>query len=161
MKILAIDPGYERVGIAIIEKIAHQKETVVFSSCFKTAAALPFTERLRLIGDEITRVITEHRPAALAIETLFFTNNQKTAIAVAQARGVALYVAAQHGLQLYEYTPQQIKIAVTSYGKATKFDVLAMTRKLVTLDEKITSDDEIDAIAIGLTCHASERFPQK
>ncbi len=161
MKILAIDPGYERVGIAIVEKTPHQKEAVVFSQCFKTEAKLPFPERLRLIGAEITRIIAEHKPRALAIETLFFTNNQKTAIAVAQARGVALYVAAEHGLKLYEYTPQQIKIAVTSYGKATKSDVLAMTRKLVTLDESVTSDDEVDAIAIGLTCHACERFSQQ
>src|SRR6187551_3169307 len=134
MKILAIDPGFERVGIAIVEKPLREKEKVVFSECFKTKASLPFPERLRLIGEEITRVVQEHAPQGLAIETLFFTNNQKTAIDVAQARGVALYVASQHKLALYEYTPQQIKIAVTSYGRATKADVLAMTRKLVALD---------------------------
>ncbi|PCI20460.1 crossover junction endodeoxyribonuclease RuvC [Candidatus Wolfebacteria bacterium] len=164
MKILSIDPGYERVGIAILEKNINtpvargqKPEALIYSSCFKTDAALLLTERISLIGNEINRVIKKYSPDALAIETLFFTVNKKTAMGVAEARGVIMYECSQAHLKIFEYTPLQIKIAVTSYGKSTKDQVIMMTKKLITMDESITSDDEIDAIAIGLTCFAHEK----
>jgi crossover junction endodeoxyribonuclease RuvC len=161
MKILAIDPGYERVGIAIIEKSPKEKEVLVYSSCFKTKSLFPFQERLVLIGNEIERVIKKYKPEVLSIEKLYFTTNQKTAMGVAEARGVIVYLASKFNLKFFEYTPPQIKIAVTGYGKASKNMVMSMIPKLIKINDKISSDDELDAIAIGLTCLARERFACK
>lgn len=155
MRIISIDPGYERLGIAILEK--EKKETLLFSECFKTKASLPFFERLQLIGQEVARIIEEYRPEALSIENLFIETNQKTAMRVAEARGVILYQARILGLEIYEYTPLQIKVAVTGYGKANKTQVMTMVKKLVSGAESVKQDDEIDAIAIGLTHFAHAR----
>src|ERR1035437_3226582 len=115
MRIIAIDPGYERMGVAIIEKISG-KEILVYSECFKTSPKIPHEERLKLIGQEIVKLIKKHKPEAMAIETLFFKNNQKTAMHVSEARGVMLYVASVAGLVVKEFSPMAIKIAVTGYG---------------------------------------------
>ncbi len=163
MKIISIDPGYERLGIAIIEKEKTTKETLVYSTCFKTSAKLPFTSRLRLIGDEIKRLIKKFSPSALAIETLFLSNNQKTAMRVSEVRGAILYIATINNLKIYEYTPLAIKIATTGYGKSTKNQIIAMIPRLIKIDtaksginKKITHDDEYDAIAVGITCLATD-----
>lgn len=155
MKIIAIDPGYERLGIAVLEK--ETREKLLFSECFKTKASLPFFERLQLIGQEVARIIEEHQPEALSIENLFIETNQKTAMRVAEVRGAILYQARILGLEIHEYTPLQIKVAVTGYGKATKSQVMTMVKKLVSGTEVIRQDDEIDAIAIGLTHFAHYR----
>ena len=157
MRIIAIDPGLERVGIAILDKERGGKETLVFSECFKTKSSLSLSERLNLIGGHLNETILEYRPEALAIESLFFTTNQKTAMVVSQARGVIIYEGAKNKLLIYEYTPLQIKVAVTGYGKATKTQVDSMVQKLITISKKIKSDDEMDAVAIGLTCFACIR----
>ncbi len=115
MRIIAIDPGYERMGVAIIEKNSN-KENLVFSECFKTSAKIPHEERLKLIGQEIEKCIKKYEPQAMAIETLFFTNNQKTAMHVSEARGVMLYVASVTRLSVAEFSPMAIKVAVTGYG---------------------------------------------
>ena len=155
MRIISIDPGYERIGIAIIEK--NKKEELLFSECFKTSASLPFFDRLELLGKEVARVVEEFSPQALAIENLFIETNQKTAMRVAEARGAILYQARILGLEIYEYTPLQIKVATTGYGKATKIQVMSMVKKLVSGAESIKQDDEMDAIAIGLTHFAYSR----
>ncbi|MES2930421.1 MAG: crossover junction endodeoxyribonuclease RuvC [Patescibacteria group bacterium] len=160
MKILSIDPGFERVGIAIIERTPKAKDTLSYSACFKTSAKIPFPERLALIGAEIERIIEKYEPRALGIEKLYFTTNQKTAMGVSEARGVIVYTAARNGLSIFEYTPGQIKTAVTGYGKADKAMVMSMVPKLIKMNAKTDSDDELDAIAIGLTCLACEKFPQ-
>ena len=158
MKILAIDPGFERIGIAILERIPKEKDTLVYSTCFKTSAKIPFHERLTAIGTEMENVIRKYKPQALAIEKLYFTTNQKTVMNVAEARGVIIYTASHNDLSIFEYTPPQIKLAVAGYGKATKDMVMRMVPKLIKMDIKTNSDDELDAIAIGLTCLACERF---
>lgn len=158
MKILAIDPGFERVGIAIIEKTHLQKDKLVYSACFKTSSKIPFPERLKNIGTEIEKIIKKYKPEVLAIEKLYFTTNQKTAMGVSEARGVIVYIASKNGLSVCEYTPPQIKVAVTGYGKADKNMVMSMVPKLIDINPKISSDDELDAIAIGLTCLACEKF---
>jgi len=158
MRILSIDPGFERIGIAIIEKTFLQKDRLVYSECFKTSAKIPFCERLEKIGTEVEKVIKKYKPTALAIEKLYFTTNQKTVMGVSEARGAIIYVASKNGLSVYEYTPPQIKVAVTGYGKANKEMVMSMVPKLIDIDENINSDDELDAIAIGLTCLACEKF---
>ncbi|OGD68296.1 crossover junction endodeoxyribonuclease RuvC [Candidatus Campbellbacteria bacterium RIFCSPLOWO2_01_FULL_34_15] len=157
MKIISIDPGYERVGIAIIEKEDGQKEKLIYSDCFKTSAKLPLTERLFLIGQEINKIIREYGAKALAIETLFFTNNQKTVMGVSEARGVIMYQAMLNKIPVFEYTPLQIKIAVTGYGKSDKKQVTDMVLRLIKIEKKIKHDDEYDAIAVGLTHLASHR----
>lgn len=154
MRILAIDPGFGRVGVAVLD-ISEQKERLLFSECIETSAATPFAERILTIGDEIGRVIGAWGTAELAIETLLFNKNQKTAMQVAEARGVTLYTAAKHNLSIHEYTPLQIKIAVTGHGAAPKAQVEDMVRALISIDKVDMLDDEIDAIAIGLTHSAS------
>jgi len=158
MRIIAIDPGYERLGIAVIEKNPKQKETLLYSDCFKTDKDTPHHERLGLIGDEIERIILEYKPQVLALENLFFSTNAKTAITVAEARGVILYEAAKHGLHVYEYGPGEIKVAVTGYGKSDKEQIIAMIPRLIKVEKNIKHDDEYDAIAVGLTCLAIEKF---
>lgn len=155
MRIISIDPGYERLGIAVLEK--NEKEKLIFSECFKTKASLPFVERLELVGREVARIIEEYSPSALSIENLFLETNQKTAMRVSETRGALLYQARLSGLEIYEYTPLQIKVATTGYGKATKTQVISMVKKLISGAELIKQDDEMDAIAIGLTHFAHAR----
>jgi len=162
MKIVAIDPGYERLGIAVVEKISKGKsssakgygetrEILLYSECFKTSAKLPHHERLALIGNKIKEIIKKYKPESLATEKLFFSGNQKTAMLVAEARGVILYTASSLGLNIFEYSPADIKIAVTGYGKSDKNQVIFMVNKLIDVPNGKSSDDEYDAIAIGLT----------
>jgi crossover junction endodeoxyribonuclease RuvC len=157
MRIISIDPGYERLGVAIIEKLPRQKEVLLFSECFKTSPKLPHHERLALIGKRITEVIKKWKPEALVTEKLYFSNNQKTALLVAEARGVILYTGSSLGLDIFEYTPADIKIAITGYGKSEKHQMIDMTRKLIKVESTTNSDDEFDAIAIGLTHFAIHR----
>jgi crossover junction endodeoxyribonuclease RuvC len=160
MLIIAIDPGYERVGIAILEKKGSQ-ETLIFSECFKTPTTKSSEDRLEMIGEEISKLIIKHKPEALAIESLFFKNNAKTAMKVSEARGVMLYEAAKNSLKVTEFTPLQIKVAVTGYGKSEKEQVTAMVKRLIKINEPIKYDDEYDAIAVGLTYFACYRTVQK
>lgn len=158
MKILAIDPGFERVGVAVIERDSKQKDILVYSDCFKTSAKIPFHKRLTAIGEEMERLIKKYKPEVLAIEKLYFTNNQKTVMGVSEARGVIIYSASHNNLEVFEYTPPQIKIAVTGYGRADKKMVINMVFKLIKIEKPTSSDDELDAIAIGITCLAREKF---
>src|SRR3989339_137290 len=151
MRIISIDPGYERLGIAVLEKERGQKETLLFSECFKTSAKLPHNGRLALIGDRIKEIIKKYKPEALATEKLFFSGNQKTAMLVAEARGVILYSGSSLGLEVFEYTPNEVKIAITGYGRSEKRQMIDMVKKLIVVNSKTNSDDEFDAIAIGLT----------
>ena len=152
MRILAIDPGFERVGIAVLEKKQREREELLYSACFKTSAALPFSNRLLLIGNEVERIIKKYSPHALAIETLFFNTNQKTAMRVAEARGIIIFESQKNKLAIFEYTPLQVKVAITGYGKATKKQIASMVPRLITFTHSTKKlDDEIDAIAIGLT----------
>ena len=179
MRILGIDPGFERLGIAVLEKPASavgrtksafgetksargygapKKDVVIFSECFKTSAKLPFSERLRLIGEEVKKIIKKYKPEILAIETLFLNTNQKTVMRVAEARGVIIYEATSAGLDIFEASPPQIKLATTGYGKADKAQINKMVKLLVKIDSKEKLDDEIDAIAIALTAWAHTKF---
>ena len=157
MRIIGIDPGVERIGIAVIEKNG-SKETYLYSECFKTSAKLPHSERLLLLGTELARVITEWQPQGIAIEKLFFEKNVTTAMTVSEARGVLLYEGCRSHLRVFEYTPNEIKVAVTGYGKSDKQAIMQMVPKLIKLPERKMIDDEVDAIAVALTCFAHERF---
>lgn len=157
MKILAIDPGYQRLGIAVIEKTKGGKEVLIYSECFETDKSLEHSKRLSLVAERLAEIIAQYKPEAVALETLFFSTNQKTAIKVAEVRGVILSEASRTGLATYEYNPMQVKVAVTGYGKSDKTQVMFMTKKLLRVDKEAL-DDEYDAMAIGLTCFATERF---
>ncbi len=156
MRVIAIDPGYERMGVAIIEK-TNNKEELLFSECFKTSSKIHHAERLKLIGQEIEGLIKKYEPEVMVIETLFFKNNQKTAMHVSEARGVMLYVASALGLKVVEFSPMAIKIAVTGYGNSEKDQVIFMVKKLIKIKNKIKYDDEYDAIAAGLTFFATQK----
>src|SRR3989338_1455864 len=124
MRILGIDPGFERLGIAVLEKNKGDKrESVIFSECFKTSAKLEFPQRLKLLGEETEKIIKKFKPEILAIETLFMTNNQKTVMHVSEVRGAIIYESIKAGLKIFEATPPQIKIATTGYGKADKSQI--------------------------------------
>lgn len=150
MRVLAVDPGYGRCGVAVVEK-ANGKETLVYSACIETSAKSEFSERLVTVADECERLMKEHRPDAVALEKLFITKNQKTAMRVAEVRGALIGAAAKAGVPIYEYTPGEVKSAATGFGKADKQAVVKMLHALVTIPEGIRHDDEYDAIAIGIT----------
>lgn len=150
-KIIGIDPGYDRLGIAIIEKPISGKEQVIYSDCFQTSSEDSIYERFGKISLEIGRVLDKYKPDDMAIETLFITKNQKTAMRVAEARGVILSEAIRHGVAIYEYTPMQIKVAVTGDGTSDKDRIIKMIGLLVSLPKKKAVDDEYDAIAAALT----------
>ena len=153
LRVLAIDPGYDRVGLAVVEKDG-VKEKVIYSTCIETKRYDTFADRLLMVGEAIEKALAEYSPHAVAIETLFFNKNIKTAIGVAQARGVILYLAKQAGCEIFEYGPQEIKVAITGYGKSDKTAVLAMVKRLVINVPEQALDDEYDAIAVGVTCLA-------
>ncbi len=157
-RILAIDPGYDRVGVALIDKPLQGKEILVDSTCILTNSNDSFVVRLAQIGTEVTRMIKTHHPTLFAIENLFLVNNQKTAMRVAEARGMLLYVAHTKGLPIHEFTPLEIKAAITGDGKSPKDRVMYMLPKLIEVTKPITYDDEWDAIAIGITCSAHLRL---
>ena len=160
MRVLAIDPGYERLGIAVLEKKAGGKEQLIFSECFQTPKTSVFINRLHAVGVELRKIIKEYSPDGVAIESLFFSNNQKTAMHVAEVRGVIMYEAMNHRLRFAEYTPGQIKNAVTGDGRADKKQIFSMVTRLVKINKKIKFDDEYDAIAIGITFLAEKSYPQ-
>lgn len=153
MKILAIDPGFDRMGVAILER-ADGREKLLYSTCVQTSAKLPFPERLKLLGDAVDVVVATHAPDAVALETLLFGKNEKTASRVAEVRGMLVYKATVLGLSVSEYTPMQIKVAVAGYGKADKTQVATMVRSILKESLENRLDDEMDAIAIGLTYFA-------
>jgi crossover junction endodeoxyribonuclease RuvC len=159
MKIIGIDPGYDRLGIALIEKTPKGKEILIYSSCFQTSVKDTIYVRLQSIGAEVARVLKEFEPDILAIETLFITKNQKTAMRVAEARGIIMYEAMNHGVSVREYGPMEIKMAITGDGSSDKARMTKMVGMLIKIPGKKMIDDEYDAIAIALTASARLKRP--
>lgn len=156
MRVLAIDPGYGRCGMAVMEK-QNGKEVLIYSDCIETAAGDPFPDRLAAVADAAVRLAAEHKPDCMALEKLYITRNQKTGMQVAEVRGALLQVAAVAGLPVSEYTPGQIKQAAAGWGGADKKAVARMIHALVKIDKLIRHDDEYDAIAVGITHLAHTR----
>lgn len=157
MKILGIDPGYDRIGIAIIEN-----GILIHSECFSTSPKDDFHKRLKEIGQRINEIIKKFSPDIMAIESLFITKNQKTAMKVAEARGVISYEACLKDIPIHEYSPPQIKVAITGHGGSDKAQIIKMIPLLLKIKIKKALDDEYDAIAIALTCqaHIGKSYPQ-
>ena len=151
MRILGIDPGYAIVGYGVIE-FSGSRYYAIDYGVITTTANTPFPQRLQEIYNGMVSIIIRSNPDALSIERLYFQNNQKTAIDVAQARGVILLSAQNNNLPISEYTPLQVKTAVTGYGQAHKQQVMEMTRRLLKLESVPKPDDTADALAIAI-CH--------
>lgn len=148
-KIIAIDPGYDRCGVAIVSEVSG-KASVLFSTCITSDKSEEQYLRLTSIFKQLETIVKKHKPSHLAIETLFFSVNKKTAIKVAEARGAILTLAGLHNLSLIELSPQAIKIAMTGVGNASKEQVQKMVQLTVSLPKESKLDDEIDAIALGV-----------
>jgi len=162
MRILGIDPGYATIGFGVVESSGAQVRMVTYGA-ITTPAGLPLSRRLYQIGSDMEELIGKLRPDVISIEELFFNTNITTGIAVAHGRGVILYAAEKCGIPLYEYTPGQVKLAVTGYGKAEKRQVMDMTRRLLKLRAVPRPDDAADALALAI-CHArsfTSRLPQR
>lgn len=152
MRIIGIDPGYAIVGFGVIE-YERSHFSVVDYGAITTSAETPFNERLCEIYSDMEYILDKHRPEYMSIEKLYFQNNQKTAIDVAEARGVILLSAARRGIPIFEYTPLQVKQSVTGYGKAVKAQVQEMTKRILSLPQIPKPDDTADALAMAI-CHA-------
>ena len=152
MLILGIDPGYAIIGWGII-RFERGKYIPVDFGAITTEAGTPFNRRLELIYDQLNELLDTHHPDVVAVEKLYFQTNAKTAIDVAQARGVTMLALQKHGVPVYEYTPLQVKSAVTGFGQAQKPQVMEMTKRLLRLKAVPKPDDTADALAIAI-CHA-------
>ena len=150
MRILGIDPGTGIVGFGVIDSVG-QKKTMIDAGVIRTPAHQPLEERLLTIYTEISEIITANKPQVMAIEQLFFGRNVTTAISVSHARGVIVLAAQQAGLQIVEFTPPQIKQALTGTGAADKSQVQEMVRLQLNLTEVPKPDDCADALAAALT----------
>lgn len=156
MRIIAADPGYDKLGLAIIEHTSG-KDVLLHSECFRTNTSDEFPLRLCALGKRFVELLETFSPDSFATEKLFLTNNHKTAMRVAEVRGALSYLAAHHNISIFEYTPQEIKAAVAGHGRGTKLDIARMLPKLLVMRNDIKEDDEYDAIAVGLTHTSSHR----
>lgn len=145
--ILAIDPGYDRVGVAIVEPGRPSK--LVDSLCIETNKKDLQEVRLFQIYTQVTKLIEKYNPTHIALETLFFSVNKKSAMKVAESRGVIVLIAGQHQLPLIELSPQEVKLAMAGVGNADKKQVQKMVELTLKIDISKKIDDEIDAIALG------------
>lgn len=156
MRVLAFDPGYDRLGVAVLER-RQGVDALLYSSCIESNRADDLATRLFMLGEKIEALCLEYRPDAVGVETLFFNKNQRTAIGVAQMRGIILYIAKKHGCVVGEFGPQEVKVAVTGYGKSDKEAVFNMVKRLLPNVPETALDDEYDAIAVGMTLLACYR----
>lgn len=150
MRILGIDPGTGILGFGVIE-VEKGKAQLVDAGVIRTPVKEDDAVRLQTIFEELTDIIVATKPQIMSVEKLFFARNVTTAMTVAQARGVVLLCGKQAGMTIFEYTPMQIKLAVTGYGKADKKQMQEMVRMILNLDEVPKPDDCADAIAAALT----------
>ena len=153
MVILGIDPGVAIVGYGVVECVSGNFRCLEYG-CITTPAHTLLEDRLSEIYQGMQELISRHRPDCMSVEELFFNTNQKTAVDVAQARGVILLAANQARLPIYEYTPLQVKSAVVGYGRAEKQQVMYMVRQYLHMKETPKPDDAADAIAIAI-CHGN------
>lgn len=153
MKILGIDPGFGRLGYAVIEKDEESPQIrVIDCSCLETSKNLDYYGRLLAIAEKIKKIILKHKPKIMAIEKIFFTKNQKTAMQIAEVRGILMYLAILHNITVKEYTPLEVKIALCGYGKAEKEQVQKMLKTILKIRSLPKIDDATDALAIAITC---------
>ena len=153
MIILGIDPGFAITGYGIIKQVNNRFQVIDYGA-ITTLAGVPLPKRLLTLTLELESIISRYQPDVVAVEELFFCNNAKTAIAVGHGRGVAVTAAARAGIEVYEYTPMQVKQAVVGYGRASKAQIQQMVKAILGLAEIPKSDDVADALAVAI-CHAN------
>ena len=152
MVIFGIDPGFATIGYGVIDYTGNRFRVIEYG-VMTTPAHTPFSERLESIFDQVTLLLEKHRPDAISMEELFFNTNITTGIQVAHARGVLVLGAKKKNISIYEYTPLQVKQAITGYGRAEKRQVMEMTKMFLNLDKIPRPDDAADALALAI-CHA-------
>ncbi len=151
MLVLGLDPGTATTGYGLVQSAGSRKEMIAYG-VLETSSQMLLPERLSKIGRDLDSVIQQYQPDTVAIEQIFYHSNAKTVIPVAQSRGVLIYVAVNAGLPVAEYTPLQVKQAITGYGKADKKQVQAMVKQILSLSAVPRPDDAADALAIAV-CH--------
>ncbi len=157
--ILGIDPGYAITGWAILEKQG-QKLKLIANGAITSTKEKEHAERLKILSEELEKIIKRYQPDILAVEELFFFKNLKTAIKVAEARGVVLMTVIKHNLKIYEFTPLQIKQALVGYGRAEKNQIQQMVKVILGLKNIPQPDDAADAAAVAITCaHSLNNTP--
>lgn len=152
MRILGIDPGIGRCGFGLIKATTRANAEALDFGVITTTVDAPIPKRLLELHDSLKQVFEETKPEIVAVEKLFFTKNVTTGIAVAEARGIVLLVAAEKGIPVFEYTPNEIKKSLTGYGAATKTQIGEMVRTHLNLEKKPKPDDAADALAAAITC---------
>lgn len=157
MIIFGVDPGFAITGYGVIEKIGN-KHKIIDYGVITTCKDDKFCNRLKINHEELDKLIKKYKPDMFAIEELFFAQNTKTAINVAQSRGVLILTAIENKLEIFEYTPLQIKQALVGYGRATKNQIQEMTKIVLNLKTIPKPDDAADALAIALTCSSSYKM---
>jgi crossover junction endodeoxyribonuclease RuvC len=161
MRIVSLDPGYDRLGVALIEKNAQGKEVLLFSVCHTSKKTDLFENRLFSVARAFREILETYKPDECALEKLFFQNNQKTAMFVSRVIGALTYVCLEKNIPIFEYTPLQIKTAVTGNGRSTKLDIMKMVPLIIECPKVVRGekmlDDELDAIAVGITHLAMSR----
>lgn len=158
MRILGIDPGTGILGFGVIDVDGQGRVQLVDAGVIRTPVKEDDAVRLQTIFDELSDIITQNKPEVMSVEKLFFARNVTTAMTVAQARGVVLLLGQQHSLKLYEYTPMQIKQAITGYGKADKKQMQEMVKTILKLDTIPKPDDAADALAAAICCSMSAKL---
>ncbi len=156
MRIIGIDPGTGILGFGVID-VEKNSVTLVDAGVIKTPVHQADSDRLETIFNELSEIITETKPTVMSVEKLFFAQNVTTAMSVSQARGVVLLLGKQHKMELHEYTPQQIKQALTGYGKAEKVQIQEMVRTVLKLKSIPKPDDAADALAAAICCSMNMR----
>jgi len=149
-RILGIDPGFGRVGWGLIEQTKNNEWQALTYGCITTNPKETFVERLKNLHDEIVHLIKKYNPDRLAVEEIFYFKNAKTVIEVAQARGVIILTGVEAGMPVDEFTPLQVKQAMTGYGRAEKGQMQKMVATILKLKTPIKSDDAADALAVAL-----------
>ena len=160
MIILGIDPGIAKVGWGVISEASGKYSALDFG-CFETHVSAGEDLRLLKINEFILGLIKKYKPEIVAVEQLFFGANTKTALTVGQARGVIILTCAQNNIKTVSYTPLQVKMALTGYGRAEKKQIQIMVNSLLKLPKKITQDDTADALAVALTHAFSYKLKSK
>lgn len=150
VRVLGIDPGFGRLGWAVLDG-NRVKQSLVGWGCFETESGIESARRYELVVLELERLIEEYEPGVAAVEDIFFFKNAKTVIRVAESRGVVVVGCKRAGLEVFDYTPLQVKQAVSGYGRADKKQVQQMVKTILKLDKIPKPDDAADAVAVGLT----------
>ncbi len=157
LTVVGLDPGYGKFGVAVLTGRGGQVSWRD-STCLTTDNKLALPDRLQIIGQNLELIFAEIKPQIIALERLFFSRNQKTALVVSEARGLGIYLGKKTGATILEYTPAQIKQTVTGYGRSDKRQIMTIIPRLLKIEKTIKEDDEYDAIAVALTAFA--HYPQ-